>query len=152
MTNGKKSIKEQFNELKDRVVKQIEDIDIEAGRTWGISWYLYDDYDNMIRLVELHELSKKAKEFLLEKKELIFKERYQKLINTNIWARARELVIKIFTNGKMSILNCAHCGKEIDYSKGRFQLHHEDYDIEELFNPMYVKFAHEKCHEEIHGF
>lgn len=105
----------------------------------------------MIRLVELYELSKEAREFLSENQEIDFRERYQELIKSYIWSRARKILLEYFTLDKMTILENFHCKKEIDYDKDRFELHHEDYDIE-LFNPLYVKFVHKRYHDEIHGY
>lgn len=95
MENKKTTIEEQFDYLRNEVLEQIESIDIEKGRTWGVSWVLDDRFDNMIRLVELYELSKEAREFLSENQEIDFKERYQELIKSYIWSRARKILLEI---------------------------------------------------------
>ncbi|KKM72789.1 hypothetical protein LCGC14_1417000 [marine sediment metagenome] len=51
-------------------------------------------------------------------------------------------------NIKYNRLICFHCGQEISSSP---VLHRKKYNWNKLFNPKYVGFVHQKCHNQIHS-
>ncbi len=72
---------------------------------------------------------------------------YQQLQKTKIWTIAKNRLLS-YHDIKYNGLICFHCGQEISSSP---VLHHKKYNWNKLFNPRYVGFVHQKCHNQIHS-
>ena len=72
---------------------------------------------------------------------------YRRLQTTRIWSIAKERLLHYHEIKNIPLI-CFHCGQGISSSP---VLHHKKYNWNKLFNPKYVRFVHQKCHNQIHS-
>lgn len=97
-------------------------------------------------LLELKKLNKEAYK-VMHSSFRVFKAKYRKLQQTDMWKQAKKLLLEYFTYD--NILRCSVCGKVID--SRRCVIHHTEYKNFELFTPFFIKVVHPHCHDKIHN-
>ena len=97
-------------------------------------------------LKELKKYNRYAKIYL-RKNSLDFKSAYNNFQNSEVWTKAKALLIEYFSL-ENKIFTCPICNNVLDpyYST----LHHIYYDNKRLFDPKYIDFVHHDCHERYH--
>ena len=99
-------------------------------------------------LLELKKLNKEAyqKVFLMAYIRS-FKAKYRALQKTQIWKRARQLLMDYFLDGRTN-LYCKRCDKLL--TRNDCIMHHIEYSLTEIFTPLCVEFIDRECHKKIH--
>ena len=97
-------------------------------------------------LKELGKYNRYAKMYL-RKNSLDFKSAYNNFQKSEVWTRAKALLIEYFSL-ENKLFTCPICSKVLDpyYST----LHHIYYDKKKLFEPKFVNLVHHDCHERYH--
>lgn len=76
-----------------------------------------------------------------------FKMKYKALQNSDIWSRARDLVVELrFLENKLNYLKCEKCGRVLS----SFIMHHDEYHKEEIFTPDFISLIGSRCHAKEH--
>lgn len=95
----------------------------------------------------LWRLSGKAYNFMWKRD--FDKKSYGQLQKSEIWKRAKEILIAKKTRNYRKMLKCFFCKRAIKY-KQSIVLHHKNYDWNKLFKARYTRFSHFKCHKKFH--
>lgn len=100
-------------------------------------------WQNYVNIMSYKKLNKQASDFMKRKKHA--KGSYRELQKSPIWAVAKEKLLA--KNKKDGKLYCSHCRMEIKSSP---VMHHKRYVWNDLFNPKYITFLHDSCHQRVH--
>ena len=72
---------------------------------------------------------------------------YRELQKSEIWSRAKEVLIAKRTRNHRKMLKCFFCKKPIKY-KQSIVLHHKSYNWRKMFKPRLTRFSHYLCHKQ----
>lgn len=96
-------------------------------------------------LLRLRQLNKKAY-LIMHSFHYDFKVKYTYLQKQPCWKEGKKLLLEYFTYD--GILVCPVCGEVID--SRRCVVHHDEYKVDEIMTPKFIRIVHYKCHEKIH--